>query len=541
MRRSRFGRLVRTCACGLSASLAAWLLLLGTVPAAMAGAPGDEDGGRALVHVDTGLIRGARSGGVDSFLGIPYARPPVGDLRWRPPQPALPWHGVRDTVAYGNRCPALASTNGPRSETEDCLFLNVQRPAGVRAGDRVPVYFWIHGGGLLNGSSNQHDGSLIVNTTGIIVVTINYRLGVFGFLAHPALTQEAGQSGNYGLMDQQAALRWVQRNIEAFGGDPRRVTVGGESAGGWSVCAHLSAPGSQGLFAQAIMESGSCASQTLQQAETTGTSIANSLGCTDLATAAACLRSQSAARLVDATPAAPIEFVHGVPELPQDPDVAVRSGSFAHVPILVGANRDEGRTFAIGFIGQTEDQYLAFVRATFGARADAVLALYPWPATADAFTPAYLVGAIFTDSGLIAGIGGCGNRSLTQALARSTRTFAYQFDHRTGPGLNPQPAGYVWGAGHAAELAYMWPSFDNGVPIAPTFDAGERQLSMDMVRYWGSFVSTGQPSAPPSARWLSYDDTRLAMSLWAGGTSKLVSDAEVAAEHNCAFWDSAAA
>jgi para-nitrobenzyl esterase len=399
------------------------------------------------------------------------------------------------------------------------------------------VYFWIHGGGLLNGSSNQHDGSLIVNTTGIVVVTVNYRLGVFGFLADPALTREAGQSGNYGFMDQQAALRWVQSNIAAFGGDPRQVTIGGESAGGWSVCAHLSAPGSQGLFARAIIQSGSCASQTLQQGEAVGTSIARLLGCVDDATAAQCLRGQSAAKLVDATPGAPIELIHGVPVLPQDPDVAVRTGSFGHVPVLIGANRDEGRTFAQGFIGQTKDQYVAFVQAAFGARAGAVLALYPWPAMADAFTPAYLVGAIFTDSGLIAGIGGCRNRSLTQALARATRTFAFQFDHRTGPGLNPQPAGYVWGAGHAAELAYMWPSFDNGVPIAPAFSAGERLLATDMVRYWGSFVSTGQPSAPPSARWLSYEDTGRVMSLRAGGESALISDAELAAQHNCGFWD----
>jgi carboxylesterase type B len=534
---------IRTAVGGLLGVVVVCALLLGTAPVAMANPSGGADGRDAgtLAHVDTGLVRGSRAGGVDSFLGIPYARPPTGDLRWRPPQAGEPWRGVRDAVAYGNRCPALASTNGPRSETEDCLFLNVQRPANAHPGDRLPVYFWIHGGGLLNGSSNQHDGSLIVNTTGIVVVTINYRLGVFGFLAHPALTGEAGQSGNYGFLDQQAALRWVQSNIAAFGGDPRQVTIGGESAGGWSVCAHLSAPGSQGLFAKAVIQSGSCASQTLQQAEATGTSIAQSLGCTDDATAAQCLRAQSAARLVDATPARPIEFVHGVPVLPQDPDVAVRAGSFAHVPVLIGANRDEGRTFAVGFIGQTKDQYVAFVQATFGARADAVLALYPWPATADAFTPAYLVGAIFTDSGFLSGIGGCGNRGLTQALARATRTFAYQFDHRTGPGLNPQPAGYVWGAGHAAELAYIWPSFDNGVPIAPTFNAGERQLAADMVRYWGSFVSGGEPSAPASARWLPYDDTALVMSLRAGGESELISDARLAAQHNCGFWTPAPA
>jgi carboxylesterase type B len=542
MRASRIGRSARTIAGGLIGGVLAWLVL-GMTPVAMASSSGggDERDGGTIARVDTGLVRGARSGGVDSFLGVPYAQPPTGDLRWRAPRPAMPWSGVRDALAFGNRCPAAASTNGPRSEAEDCLFLNVQRPANARPGDRLPVYFWIHGGGLVNGSSNQHDGSLIVRDTGIVVVTINYRLGLLGFMAHPALTSEAGQSGNYGLLDQQAALRWVQRNIAAFGGDPRQVTVGGESAGGFSVCAHLSAPGSRGLFVRAIVESGSCLSQTLGQAEATGTSIALSLGCTDAATAARCLRGQSAARLVDATAGARIIFVRGVPVLPPDPDVAVRTGDFAHVPVLVGANRDEGRTFSQGFIGQTRDQYIAFVRSAFGTRAAAVLAQYPWPATADAFTPAYLVGAIFTDSGFIGSIGGCANRGFTQALAQHTRTFAFEFDHRTGPGLNPKPAGYVWGAGHAAELAYMWPSFDNGVPIAPTFDRAERRLATDMVHFWGSFVRTGRPSADDSARWRSFDTTGRVMSLRAGGESTLISDAEVVAEHDCAFWTPAPA
>jgi carboxylesterase type B len=147
---------------------------------------------------------------------------------------------------YGNRCPAPASGNGPQSLTEDCLFLNVQRPATTQSGGRLPVYVWIHGGGLATGSSNQHDATKFVRETGIIVVTINYRLGVLRFLAHPALTAAQGESGNYGFMDQQQALRWVHRNITAFGGDPHRVTIGGESAGGWSVCGHLSAPGSRG-------------------------------------------------------------------------------------------------------------------------------------------------------------------------------------------------------------------------------------------------------------------------------------------------------
>ncbi|MFL6073606.1 MAG: carboxylesterase/lipase family protein [Mycobacteriales bacterium] len=493
-------------------------------------------GGAPLARVHTGLLRGGTDGSVDSFLGVPYARPPVGPLRWRPPQPAQPWPGVREATAYGNRCPALASSNGPRSETEDCLYLNVQRPAGARPGARLPVYFWIHGGGLVNGSSTQHDGSLIVRNTRVVVVTINYRLGVFGFLAHPVLTAEAGESGNYGLMDQQAALRWVRDNIAAFGGDPRQVTIGGESAGGWSVCAHLSAPGSRGLFVRAMMQSGSCVSGTLADAQAAGTGYAHALGCADDAAAAACLRGRTTAQLLDTTPAPAARFVRGVPTLPADPDTAVRTGAFARVPVVIGANRDEGRTFAQGFIGASQSDYTATVNSLFGARAPAVLARYPWPAEADTFTAAYLIGAILTDSGFVGGIGGCGNRSLTQALARYTRTYSYEFDHRTGPGLRPQPAGYVWGAGHAAELAYLWPSFDNGTPIAPTFDAAERRLALDMVHYWGSFVRTGHPAARFAARWPSYHTARPTLSLRAGGRSTLVTDHQVAAEHNCDLW-----
>jgi para-nitrobenzyl esterase len=483
----------------------------------------------------TGVVRGSTASGVDSFLGVPYAKPPVGALRWRAPQPAVPWTGVRDATRYGNRCPATASTNGPRSETEDCLFLNVQRPQGTKPGQHLPVYFWIHGGGLENGSSNQHDGTLITQLTGVIVVTINYRLGVFGFLAHPALTAEAGQSGNYGLMDQQAALRWVHDNIASFGGDPRQVTIGGESAGGWSVCAHLSAPASRGLFARAIMESGSCYSQTESQAETAGSAVAQSVGCTNPATAAACLRAVPTGTLLDHGPSG-VAFVRNVPELPVDPDTAIRTGAFAHVPVLIGANRDEGRTFAQGAIGLTETQYDAFVAGAFPTNSAAVLARYPWPSNADQFTPAYLIGAIETDSGLLAGIGGCTNRSLTQSLAAYTKTYAYEFDHRTGPGLSPQPAGYIWGAGHAAELAYLWPSFDNGTPIAPTFNAAERELAANMVHYWGSFVRGEAPKAPRSATWTTYNKRAASISLRAGGDSTMIGDATIIAEHQCDFW-----
>lgn len=495
----------------IGAALAATVLLPGTAAAA-------HGRGGPVVRTDRGAVQGVRAPGVDSFLGVRYAAAPVGALRWRPPRPAAAWPGVAPATAYGARCAAAASTNGPRTEAEDCLFVNVQRPAGLRRGERRPVYVFIHGGGLVNGSSNQADMAAMVRATGVVGVTFNYRLGVLGFLGLPGLTAEGGESGNYGFQDQQAALGWIRRNVAAFGGDPARVTVGGESAGGWSVCGHLVAPGSRGLLSQAMIQSGSCLSRTQPAAEASGTALATALGCPNVA----CLRATPVARLIDA-PAGGFALVRGTPTLPPDPAVAVATGAFARVPVVVGATRDEGRTFAQGFIGASRQQYEAWVAQNGGAP---VLARYPWPATEDRFTAAYLIGAIMTDAGLLARIGGCPQRRLTHDLARWTRTWSYEFAHRTGPGLTPIP-GYVWGAGHAAELAYLFPSFDNGTPIAPTFDRAERRLARDMKRAWGTFVLRGSPGWP----------TRGVLSLRAGGQSRLISDATLAAEHQCDFWD----
>jgi para-nitrobenzyl esterase len=499
----------------LTAAAAAVLLFPGGASAAFSSGP--------LALTDKGAVQGVRDHGVDSFLGIRYAAPPTGNLRWRPPQPAAPWPGVAKATSYGNRCAAAASTNGARTEAEDCLFVNVQRPTGLRAGARQPVYVFIHGGGLVNGSSNQADMAAIVRQTGAVGVSFNYRLGVLGFLGLAGLTAEGGESGNYGFQDQQAALRWIQRNVAAFGGDPRQVTVGGESAGGWSVCGHLTAPGSRGLFAQAMMQSGSCTTRTEARAEASGAALEAAVGCADVA----CLRRTSVSALIDA-PAASFGLVRGTPTLPVDPAVAVATGHFARVPVVIGSNRDEGRTFAQGFIGQTQADYESYVTSSFGA---SVLARYPWPADANEFTAAYLVGAIMTDSGAVGGIGGCSDRRLTRDLARWTTTYAYEFDHRTGPGLTPIP-GYVWGAGHAAELAYLFPSFDNGTPIAPTFNAAERRLARDMKAAWVRFASSGTPG------WPSYNRSHVFYSLRAGGQSRVISDAAFAAEHQCAFWDS---
>ncbi len=228
----------------------------------------------------------------------------------------------------------------------------------------------IHGGGLVNGGGDQHDGSLIVGTDHIVVVSVNYRLGVFGFLSVPGLTAPAYQDGNFGLLDQEAALRRVRRNISAFGGDPGDVTIAGESAGGYSVCALLASPPARGLFAKAIMESGSCVSQPLAAAQKSGLAFAAKAGCANPATAAACLRAKPESALLDAsTSISGLVFTADGADLPVAPARAITSGRFTRVPVIIGTNHDEGRTFAQGFSSYTRQQYQQFVTANDGSLA----------------------------------------------------------------------------------------------------------------------------------------------------------------------------
>ncbi len=520
--------------------------------------------GQPIAVTRDGLVQGFTAAGVDKFLGIPYAAPPVGTLRWHAPQPPARWRGVRSATTLPPACPQLANSNGPRSENEDCLYLSVYVPQGqgrvrdsLRGGDHhfgpggdrhsspggdrgLPVLFWIHGGGLTTGTGNQHDGTLMATTNHMIVVSINYRLGIFGFLALPSLDTEARDhaSGDYGLLDQEAALRWTHDNIAAFGGDSRNVTIAGESAGAYSVCSLLTSPTIRGLFSRAVMESGSCTSTPLASAEQTGAQFAAASGCSDPATAASCLRGKTAGELLD-NPDYPsaLSPTWGGAELPADPAKAVAAGHFARVPLLIGTNHDEGRTFAQGLAGLNEQQYEGLIDSDFGSGAPAVLAKYPFSAFPSPYTAAYAVGAVWTDSGFLAGIGGCAAQSQEQTFRKYTPTFAYQFDDRNAPGLNDSLPGYMWGAGHAMELAYMWPSFDNGIPLYPQLTPAQLELSNWMVRYWGAFARFGAPLVRGQTLWPAYQSGKM-LSLRQGNGSTAISDAEFGAEHNCSFWDS---
>ena len=433
-------------------------------------------------------------------------------------------------------------------DSENCLYLNVFAPgADGRGRSRhrrggLPVLVMIHGGGLTSGAGDQHDGSLIVRTDHIIVVSINYRLGPFGFLDVPGLSTSAlTAGGNYGLLDQEAALGWVHRNIAGFGGDPGRVTIAGESAGAWSVCALLTSPLVRGDFRGAIMESGSCPSRSPAQAQAAGLAFARQAGCPDAATAAACLRALPEAKLLDASASYSPEFAYGGPDLPQPAARAIATGHYTRVPLLIGDNHDEGRTFSQGLTGLTRAQYRALVAQLYGkSLAPAILARYPWSAYPHPYTAAYAIGDIWTDSGFVTGIGGCPSQNLAAQFAAATRTFFYQFDDLHAPGLNRDHPGYRWGAGHAMELAYLWPSFNNGYSLYDLLTQKQLELSGQMIRYWGAFTTFGAPEVPGQPLWPAYSGGRL-MSLRPGDQSRTITAASYGAEHQCAFWNAHAA
>ena len=507
---------------------------LATVGAALSAAP--SAAASLVVQTEGGAVAGKVALGVENFLDIPYAAPPVGELRWSPPQPPAHWSDVRPAKEYGSYCPQLKTLDSAHLVVdEDCLDVNVQRPIGTRADAKLPVYVYIHGGGYVTGSGVKDGQDRIVRTNPVIGVTVNYRLGALGFLALPAF---AG-GGDFGLEDQQAALGWVKRNIAAFGGDPDNVTIGGESAGGWSVCAHLVAPGSRGLFNKAIIESGACDSKPAAQANAEGVDFARKLGCADAASMLSCLREKPVADLLEAQ--APYYLLtDGTSALPTHLWTAVNAGDTARVPILIGSTRDEERSFFQSSIGWSEAQYDDFVRKNFGAHADAVLKAYPWPGAADPAAVAYQVAAIGTDNGNLGagaieqGIGGCATTALASIFAKNGPVYAYEFGPRSGPGWYTI-AGYQWGAGHATELPYLYPLHDGGV-VASGFTPDESRIADAMARYWGAFVIHGEPDASGLPAWPRYNSGQNMLNFGEGGKVETMSSDAYATEHNCGFW-----
>ena len=458
-------------------------------------ATGAAAGSAPIIRTTGGAVQGITlPSGVHAFRGIPFAAPPVRELRWRPPQPAARWQGVRPADRFANQCMQARVFSDMMFRnagvSEDCLYLNVWAPSNARAGSGLPVLVYFFGGGFVagDGSEFRYDGESLARR-GIVVVTTSYRLGIFGFFAHPELTAESPQhaSGNYGLMDQAAALRWVRANVAAFGGDPQRVTIAGESAGSMSVSAQMASPLARGLFARAIGESGALFSSsgpmsTRAQMEQSGTRFAESVGAPSLAA----LRALSATELLE------MAGRQGAPRFwpsvdgsffPQAPAEIYAAGRQAHVPLLAGWNSEESSWRSLTRL-PTSDSATAVLTRVFGERAGEAARYYPARDSVEATQS-------LTDLASDRFIAYSTWKWLDAHAATSGQPVYRYFYARPRPGAR--------GAVHSAEIEYALGNLATNKVYAWTPD--DEKVSQLMESYFANFIASGDPNGAGLPKW----------------------------------------
>jgi para-nitrobenzyl esterase len=447
-----------------------------------------------------GKLEGDVVGGSVRFLKIPYAKPPVAELRWKAPQKNDPWSGVRHEPEFASPCPQPPSQQSPASTDEDCLYLNVWRPNVATT--KAPVMVWIHGGGFTTGSAADkvplttdflwYPGQFFAER-GVVLVSINYRLGVLGFFAHPALSEEGSPVGNQGLLDQRLALRWVQENITAFGGDPGNVTIFGESAGAGSVCMHTVSPGSRGLFHRAVSQSGGCTSSAATDRAALDAQIdmfASERGCSG-AGALACLRGKPVTDLVSMQAVDRTMGMDGVRRafsfgavtdgengfLPQRARDLFDSGKVAQVPYILGTNTDEAQLYYSldPNVPMDEEQYRAELVERYGDFAERVLAMYPVSKFGGDYRKA--ITRVATDSGLVCGTLDTARRAVNAGLS------VYMYNFNIPWSILPD----LLGISHASEISHVF-----GSP----YNESEDNIAVGeaMNRYWATFAKTGDPN-----------------------------------------------
>ncbi len=495
------------------------------------------------INTTGGVVQGISTSSTNKYLGIPYAAPPIGPLRWKAPQPAS-WSGVLQANTLPPICPQPAGSLGAASLQEDCLYLNVYAPSS--GGNMLPVMVWIHGGAFKSGTGNTYDGSALVQD-GVIVVTLNYRLGYLGFLASPALDTESsgGGSGDYGLMDQQAALRWVKANAKSFGGDPDRITVFGQSAGGQSVLDQLASPTAAGLFQRAIMESGSYAFTlpSLASADAKGVAFAQAAGCLSESDAA-CLRALPVSAIVgqenpSSSVSAPLitQFQPnvGTAILPTQPLLSIAFGTFNRVPVLAGTNHDEGRLFTavdFDFKGAplAASGYDAAIASVVSAPLVPVAApLYPpgaYPSLDLAFS------TLFTDATF-----SCSALSFDQLLSLKVPTYAYEFADENAARLSlPTDPFLPFDATHGSELPFLWTNLiGTGIPAGASMTTAEQQLAAEMQAAWTNFAKSGNPNGPGVTQWPHFETRANLIHELVPPTPS--SNPSFSTDHKCEFWE----
>ncbi len=446
------------------------------------------------IRVENGLLSGApgSSPEVRVYKGIPFAAPPVGELRWKAPKAAAFWQGVRQATQFSPVCmqTPYAHTSiyfmEPSPVSEDCLYLNVWTAAKTNK-ERRPVMVWIHGGALTRGAGSipTYDGEAFARK-GVVLVTVNYRLGLFGFFAHPELTKESDRnsSGNYGLLDQVAALEWVQKNIAAFGGDPKRVTIFGESAGSWSVNYLMATPLAKGLFQRVIGESGGMFAvlPKLSDVEESGKKFAASQGADSMQA----LRAKPAEDLLKAAANFPPNVDGWF--LPEDVYTIFAKGKQNDVPLLAGSNADEGKSLTLPVA--SAEAFIQQSKRRFGDKTDEFLKMFPAGSKEEATASAY---ASFRDF-----LFGWEMRTWVRMATKTGKSKAYLYYFSRVP---PGPTAAQYGAYHASEIAY---AFQNLLPPRPWEDT-DRKLSDAMSSYWVNFATTGDPNGKGLAKWPLYD------------------------------------
>lgn len=499
----------------------------------------------ATVTLAQGTLQGSAGDGLMHFMGVRYAESPAGDMRWKPPVPVAAGTGTADATKPGAGCAQGKSPWGVPSSAEDCLFLNLTvpgAPADLAFWQKKPVMVWFHGGGFSGGSGDLYNADALAREGNVIVVTVNFRLGALGELAHPALDAEDHVGGNYGLLDQLQSLRWVRDNVASFGGDPNNVTIFGESSGAIGIYTEIASPLAAGLFQKAIIESGAPADEPLATAEDQGKTLAQKVGCPTDATAAAadCLRKAPVDKLV-ANEALPIATIVDGKLLPTSINDALKSGHYNHVPAINGTNHDEGNLFAAFMFDLSGPALKAADYDKALGIAGGFIARVGYPASEFAAVRKQYPVASYKVPGLAAaqvmtdGLVACPAFDASAEMAKNAPTYEYEQADLNAPSIVAGPISFPYRAAHFSELQYLFDLSSITIKGTPAMTPAQLAMGKQMRAYWADFAWNGDPNGKGLPRWQKVDAAYGPVQSIAPAATRSVDT--FAREHQCSFWD----